>query len=84
MGFISSGSTVITTAYLTQRGRELLIKGNKSDFKIKYFALGDSDTNYNIENPAYEGTIPDLTGDNQDCLKSISENVDIKHKVNLD
>ncbi len=83
MGYVISGNTVNVVAYLTQTGRSLLLKGDKSRFKVSYFALGDSDSNYFIENPLAEGYVPDVTGDNEDCVPSISLNIDIKNKVTV-
>jgi hypothetical protein len=81
MGFITSGNTLVITASLTQRGRELLLQ-NKADFKVTYFAVGDSDANYNVINKLTAGFVPDLTGDNADCLRSLAVNIDIKNKIN--
>jgi len=79
MGYIHSGTTLV--AYLTQTGRELLLKGDNSNFKIKYFALGDSDVNYSVEDKLEAGFIPDLSGNNNSCVKSLSKNIDIKNKI---
>lgn len=83
MGFITSGSSVTYQAYLTQEGRELLLKGDKSLMKIKYFSIGDSDANYLIEKPLGSGYVPDVNGDNLDCVKSIAVNIGIKKQINL-
>lgn len=65
MGYIN----INTEGYLTQKGKEELLKGN--GLKVKYFLLGDSDINYNIK--ANENTfISDISGDN-DCTKSLSK-----------
>lgn len=81
MGFISSGSTSYSvTGYLTQRGRELILS-NKSDFKFIYFALGDSDTNYNIKMDLERGYVPDIAGVTDDCIKSLAQNINIKNKI---
>ena len=81
MGFISTGNTLQLTAYLTQRGRDLLLNGSENDITGKFFALGDSDANYNVELRLAEGYVPDLTGDNSDCILSLANNVGIKHFV---
>jgi len=83
MGFITSGNTVTISAFLTQKGRENLLI-NKTDFKVLYFALGDSDSNYNVLHELGKGFVPDLTGDNVDCIKSLAVNVDIKNKIKKD
>lgn len=82
MGYIGTGGTVSmsTTAYLTQRGRELLIKGDSTS-KVAYFALGDSDANYHILNVLDVGYVPDITGNNVDCINTITNNIDIKYKI---
>ena len=78
MGFISSGDSVTLTGYLTQTGREYLLKNDKSNFKI---TLGDSDSNYFIENFLITGFVPDVSGDNFDCIKSLSKNINIKYQI---
>ncbi len=80
MGYISSGNTQVV-AYLTQTGRSLLLKGDKTRFKVSYFTLGDSDVNYFIENLLDDGFIPDITGNENECVPSISLNIDIKNKI---
>ena len=80
MGFIASSTTVNIIAYLTQAGREYLVE-NKAKFNINYFALGDSDTNYFVLNNLESGFVPDLTGNSDDCIPSISSNIDIKNKI---
>ena len=81
MGFISSGNTDGLVAYLTQKGRELLINGDQSNITVKYFSLGDSDTNYHNIFKLTSGTVPDLTGDNSDCVMSLASNVGIKYSL---
>lgn len=81
MGFISTGDTTILNAYYTQKGRNLLLNGTEQDYNISYFALGDSDANYKINIPLGEGFVPDLTGDNQDCVVSLAQNINIKYPV---
>lgn len=81
MGYVSSGNTQTVVAYLTQTGRSLLLQGDKTRFKVAYFALGDSDVNYFIENLLDDGSVPDVTGNAGECVPSISLNIDIKNKV---
>lgn len=81
MGFISSGDTTILSAYLTQRGRELLLNGTEDDIQAAFYALGDSDSNYKITNPLDQGYVPDLTGDNSDCVISLATNISIKYPL---
>lgn len=80
MGFISSGETVTLTGYLTQTGREYLLN-NKSGFIITQFSLGDSDSNYFIDNSLVSGFVPDVSGDNFDCIRAISKNINIKYQI---
>ena len=87
MSFISSASTITLTAYLTNKGRNFLIDGTKKDIEITKFVLGDSDTDYNLTsqstpNLLSSGNMPDITGDNTGCVKSVSDDVDIRHKIN--
>lgn len=81
MGFIPTGNSTQLTAYLTQRGRELLLNGTEQDVEINFFALGDSDTNYKIANNLTAGFVPDLSGDNTDCVISLANNVGIKYPI---
>ncbi len=82
MGFIGSGSTITLNAYLTSLGRNRLLSKNKNDKEVVSFSLGDSDMNYNITNPLTTGNVPDLTGDDTGCVKSIAE-TDIKYKIKV-
>lgn len=85
MGFIGTGTTTYgTTAYLTQKGREYISTGNQINAQVLYFALGDSDANYNIINELAIGFVPDLTGNNLDCYSTIANNIDIKYKITFE
>jgi hypothetical protein len=83
MGFIPSASTKTLTAYLTQIGRQYILTGNKNDFNIKFFSLHDNDINYNISSDFVDGDynilksgfVPDITGDDDDCIKSIAQGI---------
>lgn len=81
MGFISSSSTVYAQAYLTELGRAYLFdspakpryitlaNGQTIDrLKIVRFSLGDPDVNYNLPLPLISGDIPDLSGENEECV----------------
>lgn len=88
MSFIGSATTVTLTAYLSNKGRNFLVSGEKKDTDIIYFILGDSDTNYNLTSqttakPLTSGNVPNLTGDNTDCVKSISDDFEIRHKIRI-
>ena len=82
MGFIDSGDTIQLVAYLTPLGRDRLISKNVQDKTVVSFSLGDSDSNYNIDNPLPTGNVPDLSGDDSGCVKSIAD-TDIKHKLKV-
>jgi hypothetical protein len=81
MGFVPSSSTQTLYAYLTQTGRKNLVFSSSAAFQIKYFSLHDNDVNYktaaNIVNFDFnnlpKGLVPDITGDNDECIKSISQ-----------
>jgi hypothetical protein len=85
MGFIPENNKTILTAFLTQKGRTYYISGTESDRKVVYFSLGDSDTNYlisaNDENYLYSGFIPDLTGNYENCIKTITDGVELESLI---
>jgi len=88
MSFISSATTITLSAYLTSKGRNFLVSGTKQDIEINQFVLGDSDTDYNLTSqttplPLTSGNVPDLTGDGVGCVKSVSDDVEIKHKIKV-
>lgn len=83
MGFISKNSDNVLSAYLTQKGRELLLNGDRDESIAKYFLLGDSDRNYNVatHNQIKSMPVADITGDHQDSLYSLAPNIDIRYRV---
>jgi hypothetical protein len=91
MAFITSSTTKTLSAYLTQLGRKYVLDGNKEDFQIEYFSLHDDDTNYNlasiktnnIYNTLPSGFVPDITGDIDSCLKSISYATNVNNNTTL-
>ncbi len=81
MGFITSSTTVYANAYLTELGRQYLFdsptkpryvtlpNGQTVDrLRIERFSLGDPDVNYNIPLLLESGDIPDLSGENEECV----------------
>jgi hypothetical protein len=84
MGFIKSSTTIQLYAYFTEYARERIFNGDVIDFQIKNFSLHDEDINYKISkesigvdssgntlyNTPKSGFIPDITGDNDVCIKS--------------
>jgi hypothetical protein len=85
MGYIPSSSTQNLYAYLTQTGRYNLLFKDAMDFQVKYFTLHDNDVNYEIAsqiinsnfNKLPKGFVPDITGDNDDCIRSIAQATDV-------
>lgn len=77
MGYISNNQI---EAYLTQKGRALFLSGEKKDSIVKYFTLGDSDKNY--FNQLNDFDVCDLSGDNDICIRSLSESVTVKYVLN--
>lgn len=83
MGFIPTSTTKTLNAYLTPKGRYYILYGDTKDFQVKYFSLHDNDVNYFITsqiinsnyNKLPNGFVPDITGDNDDCIKSIAAGV---------
>lgn len=82
MGFIPSGTSSAMTIYFTQKGVEYLLgkRKNPNDIIIRYFTLGDSDTNYNISSGLPSGYIPDISGLSGSSINVTSSN-DIKWKI---
>jgi hypothetical protein len=80
MAFLPTSTTQTLYAYLTQKGREYVFTGNKEQFQITQFTLHDNDINYyiakNLVNLQYNklprGFVPDITGDNDDCVLSVA------------
>lgn len=81
MGFIASSTTVYAQAYLTELGRQYLFdspskpryvtlpNGQTIDrLKIERFSLGDPDVNYNLPLLLNSGEIPDVSGENEECV----------------
>lgn len=80
MGYIQKGAGVQIEASYTQKGREILQKGNKADLKVAFFSLGDSDANYMVG--VRNENVVDVTGDADGCVKSVAKNVNIKYNLN--
>ena len=88
MGFVSSSPKIILEAYYTQLGRYNLINGTSEQSMIKYFSINDPDVNYLVavningndeKNILPTGFVVDLTGDKNDCIKSVSAGVNQKN-----
>lgn len=92
MGFIPQINTKTLYAYLTPKGREYILDGDKQDFQIAYFTLHDDDVNYFVSSNISAGTtyytlpsgfVPDITGDADTCIKSIAEGTNINTMSSL-
>lgn len=82
-----SGSTCTKpfTISWTKLGREYLIgkkQGRKAGITVKFFALGDSDTNYYTKSILKSGLVPNITGVYDECINGNLRD-DINFKVNL-
>jgi hypothetical protein len=84
MGFIQSPNAKVSlVAFLTQKGREYLVGGQPTDFRPRYFAAADPDTNYlqasqNTSRGANilpAGFVPDLSGDYTGAIHSLAGGV---------
>jgi hypothetical protein len=77
MGFTPSSSTQTIYAYLTQKGRTNLLFSSATASKVRYFTLHDDDTNYRVsannDNKLPTGFIPDITGDDDNCIRSVAQ-----------
>lgn len=81
MGYIPSSATQTLYAYLTQKGRFNLLFSSATASTVKYFSLHDNDVNYIIAseiinsqfNKLPKGFVPDITGDNDDCIRSVAQ-----------
>lgn len=92
MGFVTSSSTIQLYAYMTQYARERILNGDEDQFTITHFSLHDDDINYQIAknkigtnitggaiyNLVTSGFIPDITGDIDNCVKSLAKGVEIR------
>ena len=97
MAQILSSDTIYSVAYLTEKGRELLFNqnncrfitdpsGNQVDlFQITQFSLSDPDANYEVGSNALlqSGDIPDISGNNENCLKSAADMAE-KNLISVD
>lgn len=86
MGKVPSSTTISSTAYLTEVGRQY-IYGRSSDgtpirfnsdgtdnFQVTQFALYDNDRNYRTTTNFISGQMPDIAGTSDDhCLKTASD-----------
>lgn len=92
MGFIPQVNTKTLYAYLTPKGRQYILDGDKQDFQVAFFSLHDDDVNYFISSNISAGTtyytlqsgfVPDITGDADSCIKSIAQGTGVNLKSSL-
>lgn len=78
MGFISTGQTDGMVVYFTPKAMEYMMgkKTSPSDLSITYFTMGDSDANYLDIKRLIKGFVPDLSGEDTTCLKSVAVDFD--------
>lgn len=77
MGLIATGNTVEMMVYLTDAGRDALLR---QGFSPVSFSLTDEDANYNATETLTQ-VVPDLTGDYNDNVYSTSKNIGIKNQI---
>lgn len=77
MGLIATGTTVEMMVYLTDAGREALLR---QGFAPVSFSLTDEDANYNATETLTQ-VATDLTGDYDDNVYSTSKNIGIKNQI---
>jgi hypothetical protein len=77
MGLIATGATVEMTVYLTDAGREALLR---QGFAPVSFSISDEDANYNATD-TFVQVATDLTGDYSDNVYSTSKNIGIKNQI---
>lgn len=83
MGFITNiqttanQTTIDMNVYLTDLGRNLLLQ---QGFIPVSFSISDADTDY-FANQSINQELPDLTGDYNDNVYSLSKNVKIKEQI---
>jgi hypothetical protein len=77
MGLITTGTTVEMMVYLTDAGRDALLR---QGFAPVSFSLSDEDANYNATETLTQRA-PDLTGDYNDNVYSTSKNISIKNQI---
>jgi len=77
MGLIATSTTVEMVVYLTDAGREALLR---QGFAPVSFSLTDEDANYNATETLTQ-VATDLTGDYDDNVYSTSKNIGIKNQI---
>jgi hypothetical protein len=77
MGFIKQEAGIEMKVYLTDLGRQKLLE---QGFVPTTFSISDDDSNYKI-NFFVEQVAPDLTGDYDDDVFSLSKNAKINNNI---
>lgn len=71
-----TGCTIDLTVHWTQKGRANFFLGdenNNESIRVVKFGLDDSDINYAVFDKPATGTVPRITGDDEDCLQSVAK-----------
>lgn len=77
MGYTPTGNTKTLNVYLTDAGRRDLVNGN--GFTVKFFALGDTDIDYNTIVPSDMRTT-DLRGNTANCF-NVTARITLKNFI---
>lgn len=77
MGYVELSSDNNMTIFLTDLGRKKLLE---QGFEPSFFALFDADANYEASTTV-DKELPDLSGDYDDNVYSMSKNVRIKNPI---
>lgn len=86
MGYIKD-LNIELTCFLTPKGKNLYLNGSEQDITITHFAVGDSDTNYQLTangNILTKNFVPALSGEYNQCDAGITYGININYLVNKD
>ncbi len=80
MAYVLTGQTIQLSGYFTENYKRNLLLGD--NITVKFFSLGDSDTNYFIDETLNK--VPEISGDDDiDCIKSLSGGQSLKYELNV-
>lgn len=78
MAYATGTTTETMTVYLTDLGRKRILE---QGFNPVSFSLSDDDVNYIADNENLVQLVPDLTGDHNDEVLSLSKNYIIRGNI---
>jgi len=78
MAYATGTTTETMTVYLTDLGRKRILE---QGFNPVSFSLSDDDVNYIADNENLVQLVPDLTGDHNDEVLSLSKNYIIRANI---